>query len=92
MPSSRRDFLTGLISLVAAPAIVRAGSLMPIRGELLVKSSNTLLTLNMITREAVRLFANSNKFLQSLDEYDDLFKREQYVIGSQLRIRLPSHG
>jgi hypothetical protein len=27
----RRSFLTGLISLVAAPAIVRAGSLMPVR-------------------------------------------------------------
>lgn len=27
----RRSFLTGLISLVAAPAIVRAGSLMPVK-------------------------------------------------------------
>lgn len=27
----RRSFITGLIALVAAPAIVRAGSLMPIR-------------------------------------------------------------
>jgi hypothetical protein len=27
----RRSFLSGLISLVAAPAIVRAGSLMPVR-------------------------------------------------------------
>ena len=27
----RRGFLTGLISLVAAPAIVRAGSLMPVK-------------------------------------------------------------
>jgi hypothetical protein len=29
----RRKFLTGLISLVAAPAIVRAGSLMPVKAE-----------------------------------------------------------
>jgi hypothetical protein len=29
--ASRRGFITGLISLVAAPAIVRAGSLMPVR-------------------------------------------------------------
>lgn len=29
--SSRRGFITGLISLVAAPAIVRAGSLMPVK-------------------------------------------------------------
>lgn len=27
----RRGFITGLVSLVAAPAIVRAGSLMPVR-------------------------------------------------------------
>lgn len=27
----RRSFITGLISLVAAPAIVRAGSLMPVK-------------------------------------------------------------
>jgi len=29
--TSRRGFITGLISLVAAPAIVRAGSLMPVK-------------------------------------------------------------
>lgn len=29
---NRRELITGLISLVAAPAIVRAGSLMPIKG------------------------------------------------------------
>lgn len=27
----RRSFITGLVSLVAAPAIVRAGSLMPVK-------------------------------------------------------------
>lgn len=27
----RRNFITGLVSLVAAPAIVRAGSLMPVK-------------------------------------------------------------
>lgn len=27
----RRQFITGLISLVAAPAIIRAGSLMPVK-------------------------------------------------------------
>ncbi len=30
--TTRRGFITGLISFVAAPAIVRAGSLMPVRG------------------------------------------------------------
>jgi hypothetical protein len=28
---NRRGFITGLISLVAAPAIIRAGSLMPVK-------------------------------------------------------------
>ena len=31
MTLSRRTLITGLISLVAAPAIVRAGSLMPVK-------------------------------------------------------------
>lgn len=29
--------------------------------------SNSLLTINMITREAVRLWKNSNAFLQNID-------------------------
>jgi hypothetical protein len=29
--TSRRSFITGLVALVAAPAIVRAGSLMPVK-------------------------------------------------------------
>lgn len=32
MTPSRRSFLTGLASVLAAPAIVRASSLMPVRG------------------------------------------------------------
>jgi len=32
---SRRGFITGLISLVTAPAIVRASSLMPVKGDVL---------------------------------------------------------
>lgn len=31
MTLARRSFITGLISLVAAPAIIRAGSLMPVK-------------------------------------------------------------
>lgn len=31
MTLHRRSFITGLVSLVAAPAIVRAGSLMPVK-------------------------------------------------------------
>lgn len=39
---NRRGFITGLISLVAAPAIVRAGSLMPIKAEPLVALRTSL--------------------------------------------------
>lgn len=37
----RRGFITGLISLVAAPAIVRAGSLMPVKTMLADVSSDS---------------------------------------------------
>lgn len=33
----RRSFITGLLQLIAAPAIVRAGSLMPARGEVIAE-------------------------------------------------------
>ncbi len=52
---------------------------------------NTLLTINMITREAVRLWKNSNAFLQNVDmQYDDSFAVSGAKIGSTLRIRLPN--
>ena len=53
--------------------------------------SNTLLTINMITREAVDLFRNSNAFIQALDrQYDDQFAQNGWKIGNALRIRLPN--
>ena len=53
--------------------------------------SNSLLTINMITREAVRLWKNSNAFLQNVDmQYDDSFAVTGAKIGSTLRIRLPN--
>lgn len=52
--------------------------------------SNTLLTINMITREALRLFINSNNFLKNVDkQYDDSFGQAGAKIGSSLRIRKP---
>ena len=54
-------------------------------------SGNSLLTIQMITREAVRLWKNSNKFLENIDaQYDDVFARPHAKIGTSLRIR-PSH-
>ena len=63
--SSRRNFLTGLVFLIAAPAIVRASSLMPVR---IVKSFNYQ-ELASITRTAfvprlfVQLYAPRSIFL-----------------------------
>lgn len=53
--------------------------------------SNSLLTINMITREAVLLWKNTNAFMQHVDtQYDDQFARDGAKIGQQLRIRLPN--
>lgn len=53
--------------------------------------ANTLLTINMITREAVRLWKNTNAFLQNIDtQYDDSFAKTGAKIGTALRIRLPN--
>lgn len=54
-------------------------------------ATNTVLTINMITKEAVRLFRNSNAFIQNIDrQYDDSFGVNGAKIGSTLRIRLPN--
>lgn len=53
--------------------------------------ANSLLTINMITREAVRLWKNSNAFIQNVDmQYDDSFAVTGAKIGNTLRIRLPN--
>jgi len=53
--------------------------------------ANTFLTASMITREALRLFKNTNLFLRNIDtQYDDQFAREGAKIGDTLRIRLPN--
>lgn len=53
--------------------------------------SNTLLTIDMITREAVALWFNSNAFLMNIDtQYDNQYAKEGAQIGATLRIRLPN--
>ncbi len=53
--------------------------------------ANTYLTIDMITKEAVRLFKNSNLFIKNIDtQYDSQFARDGAKIGDTLRIRLPS--
>jgi hypothetical protein len=53
--------------------------------------ANTYLTIDMITKEAVRLFKNSNLFIMNMDtQYDKQFAVDGAKIGDTLRIRLPS--
>ena len=63
----RRSFLRGLI---AAPAVVAAAHIMPVRLPLILRPTlvtGNILTIQMITREAIRLFANSNSFIEQID-------------------------
>lgn len=53
--------------------------------------ANSLLTIDMITNEAVRLFTQTNAFLRGVSrQYDDQFARTGAKIGNTLRIRLPN--
>lgn len=53
-------------------------------------ASNSLLTVDMITREAFELFKNSNAFLMNINrDFDSEFKGGT-KIGQSLRIRLPN--
>ncbi len=53
--------------------------------------SNTLLTPQMVTKEAVALWKNSNAFLQKIDrQYSDQFAREGAKIGATINIRKPA--
>lgn len=53
--------------------------------------ANALLTPSMITREALRIFKNTNLFLRNIDtQYDDSFAKTGAKIGDTLRIRLPN--
>lgn len=53
--------------------------------------ANQLLTIDMITAEAVRMFKNSNLFIMNMDtQYDPAFAIDGAKIGNTLRIRLPN--
>ena len=130
----RRAFLAGLASILAAPAIIPAASLMPVSARMLLPppgrddrvgllgwdladpdgdttiisvfepadlyldpaapdfagARNLLLTRQMIMRDIVKLFANSNKFLHNIGkQWDQEFGKPEAKIGTSLRIRLP---
>lgn len=53
--------------------------------------ANNLLTPSMITRYALRMFLNTNYFVQSINrQFEDQFGIEGARIGAQLRIRYPN--
>jgi P22 coat protein - gene protein 5 len=53
--------------------------------------ANNILTLNVITREAIQLWKNTNAFLQNVDQqYDNQFAQTGAKAGTQIRIRLPN--
>jgi hypothetical protein len=53
--------------------------------------ANSLLTIDMITREAIPLFVNSNAMLKGINrQYDSYFAKDGAKIGDTLRIRLPN--
>lgn len=61
---NRRGFITGLVSFVAAPAIVRAGSLMPIRAVLLAPTWR-LFYRGVPIREVEELKIYSNRVIRT---------------------------
>lgn len=66
MTATRRGFITGLVALAAAPAIVRAGSLMRLPAARVLRP-NTLMTIDMITRDAVRRFRDCNELMLQVE-------------------------
>lgn len=54
-------------------------------------AGNQLLTPSMITRYSIKLFLNTNYFIQNINrQYDDRFGVEGAKIGAQLRVRYPN--
>jgi hypothetical protein len=83
---SRRRLFAGALASLATPTIIRhAGLLMPVR------PVHRLLTINEITREAIRLWKNNNAFLRDVDtQYTDEFVHRLHTTGTVLRVRLPN--
>lgn len=53
--------------------------------------ANSLVTIDMITREALRIAHEKSQFISTTDrQYDDSFAKTGAKIGSSLRVRLPN--
>lgn len=96
--STRRGFLKGLGLIIAAPAIVRVSNLMRVvpvdmaalEAEIMADPlfceppPNALLTIDMITRAAIRMFKDSNAFIRSIDR-DAALRESAYAVLERSR-------
>lgn len=65
---------------------------MPVRAPIrLAKHQASYLTMEQITREAIVLFRNGNAFMKHIDQEYRFSQAYEFRIGSNLRVRLPSH-
>jgi len=56
-------------------------------------AANSILTIDMITAEAQRIFENAAPMIRTVNkQYDDSFAKEGAKIGSTLRVRLPDRA
>lgn len=73
---NRRGFLGAILAAGCAPAIVRASSLMKVSGIIIpttaeviaVNGGNRLLSIEMITREALMILEKNLKFCEDVNE------------------------
>lgn len=86
---SRRGFLAGILAAASAPAIVKAGIIMPIKPSIIIPQTRFVieidranLTIVGVTREAVRLWKNAYA-----PQYAELFSNPA---SNSVRIKLPA--
>lgn len=97
MMIERRSLLIGLGALFAAPAIVKASSLMKIAPTSVIRlPRNKYLILNplhQITREAVELWTNSDAFIKEIDaQYDKEFAEDYAFLNGEQWIEADGTG
>lgn len=88
---SRRFFLRGALAVLAAPAVVRAASLMPVRAlpNVSLRSVTAYQCLDQEISNIDVLYGSFN-IDQIAAQYDAEFAVADAVIGSTLRVRLPN--
>ena len=90
----RRGFLKSMLALGVAPAVITSGVLMPVRAialptdaEVLAVAGggNTLLTPELITREALRILNENISFMSTVNRQFD----EAFSPSGTIKIRRP---